>query len=193
MTTPSFTVTLRARLQRSALCALLACGACGHALAAEPAAPAGAASHAHAHPPGHPLGHGSATQAPMPKGDVPAIRHVLMAMFDKPEARLKVDPVIVEGRHAVADWSQGERGGRALMRRDAGQWQIVLCAGDGLKQAAMLRDAGLDSAAAERLATRLAAAEARLDQAQLARLASFEGVVTMGADGHHPPPADAKH
>jgi hypothetical protein len=38
-------------------------------------------------------------------------------MFDKPNETLSVGPVVVSGNHAVADWAQGDMGGRALLRR----------------------------------------------------------------------------
>lgn len=119
--------------------------------------------------------------------DEASIRHVLMATFDKPEARLVVDPVVVVGGHAVAGWSQGERGGRALLFRHGGSWQVTLCAGDGLKEASLLREAGIAQADADALAKGLAAAEARLPAAQRARFSTFDGVVRMDANGQHPP------
>ena len=57
--------------------------------------------------------------------DEPAIRHLMLAMFDKPDARLDVGPVVVVDDRAVAGWTQGEMGGRALLRRKptaAGRW-----------------------------------------------------------------------
>ena len=176
---------LGATLALAALC--LATHQPAFAAEAAPAghAASGAAGHAqhqhHAHPAPAPAA------ARQPRGDLPAIRHVLMATFDKPEARLSVDPIVVVGSHAVADWSQGERGGRALMRRGADGWQIVLCAGDGLKQASVLRDAGIDAPSADRLARELVSAESRLSADQRARFGSFEGIVKMDAHGNHPP------
>ena len=61
--------------------------------------------------------------------DIAALLH---GMFDKPGVRLKVSPVVVAGDYAIADWSQGEMGGRALLRRKQ-QWSLILCAGDGIK------------------------------------------------------------
>jgi hypothetical protein len=122
-----------------------------------------------------------------PSADQTAIRHVLMSTFDKPEARLVVDPVVVVGAHAVAGWAQGERGGRALLSRQGTQWRITLCAGDGLKQASMLREAGLSAADADSLAKGLATAEAKLPAAQRAKFSTFDGVVRMDASGQHPP------
>lgn len=125
-----------------------------------------------------------AAEAP---SDPAAIRQVLMSTFDKPEARLLVDPVVVVGPHAVAGWTQGERGGRALLLRHGTEWRITLCAGDGLRQPSVLHQAGIPQAEAQALAKDLATAEARLPAAQRARFSTFDGVVHMDASGQHPP------
>ena len=119
--------------------------------------------------------------------DQASIRRVLMTTFDKPEARLAVDPVVIVGAHAVAGWAQGERGGRALLLRRGAEWHITLCAGDGLKQAKVLRETGISQADADALAKSLATAEARLPAAQRAKFSTFDGVVRMDANGQHPP------
>jgi hypothetical protein len=115
-----------------------------------------------------------------------AIRQLLMHAFDKPEARLTVDPIVVQGAHAVAGWTQGVRGGRAVLRRDGKHWQITVCGGDGLKQAQALADTGMPAADAKALAQALATAEARLPASQRAKFATFEGLMRMDAHGHHP-------
>jgi hypothetical protein len=119
------------------------------------------------------------------EADDAAVRTVLMKAFDKPEARLVVEPVVVAGTHAIADWTQGAQGGRALLRRSAAGWTLILCAGDGLKDPQALQLAGLSAAEAADLATRLAASERTLPAERLALLASFEGIVRM--DGPPPP------
>jgi hypothetical protein len=120
--------------------------------------------------------------------DEAGIRQVLMTTFDKPEARMQVEPIVVQAEHAVAGWIQGERGGRALMRREGRDWSIVLCGGDGLKDPQALAMAGIEPAAARALVQRLNAAEASLTPAKRARFASFEGMVHMDAQGRHPAP-----
>jgi hypothetical protein len=45
------------------------------------------------------------------------IKALMAAQFDRPEQRLMVNPVVVEGDHAIAGWVQGDMGGRALLRR----------------------------------------------------------------------------
>jgi hypothetical protein len=118
--------------------------------------------------------------------DAGAIQHLMMSMFDKPEARLSVEPVVVEGDVAVAGWAQGERGGRALLRRKDGEWKLILCSGDALKQAAALEQFGLTAEQAKTLADGLGAAEAKLDPKQVAKFSLFDGVVTMDGEGNHP-------
>lgn len=119
--------------------------------------------------------------------DAGTIRHVLMNMFDRPDARLTVDPVTVEGDIAVAGWAQGGMGGRALMRRMSGSWQIVLCSGDALKEARGLKQFGLDEQQALAMSSAIAKAEAGLDPALVEKFSRFDGIVMMGADGTHPP------
>lgn len=119
--------------------------------------------------------------------DAAAVRQVLMSQFDKPEARLQVEPVAVSGNAAVASWAQGERGGRGLLFCRHGQWQIALCAGDGLKGTQLLREAGVSARDADAIARALARGEARLTSAQRAKFAAFDGIVRMGAGGEHAP------
>lgn len=119
--------------------------------------------------------------------DEAAIRRLLTDLFDKPEARLAVDPVVIDVDVAIADWSQGDLGGRALLRRKAGVWEIALCAGDALRQSAALERLGLAKPRAEALAAALASAEKGLSPALLARMAQFDGVVAVDSAGGHTP------
>jgi hypothetical protein len=88
-----------------------------------------------------------------------SIRTLISTIYDKPEARVQTDPVVVIGDHAVADWIQGERGGRALMRREQGKWQVVMCAGEGLRHADTLQQGGVPATTAKQMAKKLAQAE----------------------------------
>jgi hypothetical protein len=119
--------------------------------------------------------------------DEAAIRRLLIDLFDKPEARLTVDPVIIDEDVAIADWSQGDLGGRALLRRKAGVWEVALCAGDALRQSAALEKLGLAKPRAEALAAALASAEKSLSPTLLERMAQFDGVVAVDSAGGHTP------
>lgn len=122
-----------------------------------------------------------------------AIRHLMMATFDKPEAPLTVTPIVVQGDLAVAGWAQGEMGGRALLRRKGDAWMLALCSGDALKEAASLMHFGLSQAEAEVMAAAIAEAEAGIDPALVAKFATFDGVVMMDEEGHHPPAHGSGH
>lgn len=88
------------------------------------------------------------------------IRTLIGAAYDKPKARVQTDPVAIVGDYAVADWIQGKRGGRALIRRNKDdRWEIALCAGRGLKQQATLEQSGIPSGTAKALLEKLAQAE----------------------------------
>lgn len=120
--------------------------------------------------------------------DADAIRSEMMKTWDKPDARLVVEPVVVAGDHAIAGWSQGDMGGRALLRRKPAGWDVILCAGDDLKKPDVLAKVGLQDAVAKALSADLAKAEAKLDPARLTLFSKFEGLVMVGGDGgqHHP-------
>ena len=54
---------------------------------------------------------GAVSAEPAETANIAALLH---GMFDKPGVTLSVSPVVVAGDHAIADWSQGEMGGRAF-------------------------------------------------------------------------------
>ncbi len=172
---------LTTRPYASVLCAAAVMAMTGLSPAAQ-AAPASASASAptpHHHAP--------------PMSDTRLITQVMKAQFDKPEAPLTVKPVSVQGPHAVAGWLQHDRGGRALLNKRHGQWVIVACAGDALKQASTLSQAGIAPSRARQLAAKVRRAEHRLDHGYLAKLALFEGYLNIDGAGHsgHGTPAAA--
>lgn len=119
--------------------------------------------------------------------DEDAIRHVLHDTFDRSDARLTVEPVVVASDYGIAGWTQGDMGGRALLRRKSSEWVIVLCSGDALKSADALTKAAVPPATASVLAQELARAEAGLEPKIVAQFSRFEGLVMMDETGQHPP------
>jgi curli biogenesis system outer membrane secretion channel CsgG len=122
--------------------------------------------------------------------DAQAIEHNMKKLFDKPDAPLAVAPVIIEGDYAMAGWIQSGKGGRALLKKEKGQWSIQVCGGDGLKKVSALSQTGMPSATAERLVAKVQTAEAKLSADQLKKLSMFDGIVkvepaTHGAHGAH--------
>ena len=117
---------------------------------------------------------------------------LMKGIFDKPDNPLSVIPVVVSGDNAIASWSQGEMGGRALLWRKDGEWQIRLCSGAGLKDAKMLEGAGISADEASALASQLNTEESKLDPILVAKYDSFQGIVDMskgdqgaGHSGHN--------
>ena len=113
--------------------------------------------------------------------DADRIRGVMRTMFDRPDAPLLVEPVIVVGDHAVAGWRQGDLGGRAVLRRENGAWAVFLCGGDALKDARELQNAGIPAGDARAIARELVAAEAGLPADVVARFGTLKTLVPVGA------------
>lgn len=125
--------------------------------------------------------------------DEDAVRHLLHAIFDKADTKLVVEPVVVAAGYAIAGWTQGEMGGRTLLQDKHGRWTLILCAGDGIKSADALRQAGLAPDTATTLAQALAQAEQTVPADRLAMFSRFEGLVRMDETGNHPPVDHQKH
>ncbi|ONF95089.1 copper uptake system-associated protein [Sphingomonas jeddahensis] len=88
---------------------------------------------------------------------------------------IDVGPIIVSGDHAIADWTQGDYGGRALYERGEYGWMLLLCSGDSIRRAENLKRAGVPDFNAGWIAEQLAKAEATLPPERLARMKRFVG------------------
>lgn len=108
----------------------------------------------------------------------------MKAVWDKPDNPLTVKPVVIADDFAIAGWLQGEKGGRALLKKSAHGWQTQLCAGD--ITASLLHQAGVPSATAKQLLAQQSAAEKKLSKTDVSQLSSFVGIVKMNeGKGHH--------
>ena len=135
--------------------------------------------------------HNSAQHKHTPAATAPAgtdaeqIREVMKKQFDQPDAPLIVEPVTAQGNNAVAGWTQGAKGGRALLRKDKGRWTIAVCAGDGLTRTEVSHLAGLSRAAADTLSRAVLSAESHLSTEKKALFSSFEGMVKIDSAAAH--------
>ena len=120
-----------------------------------------------------------------PEADQVAILDQMHATWDRPHAPLDAGPVVVAGDWAMADWTQGRTGGRALLKREQDAWVTVLCAGDGIRDVGALVEAGVPRAQARELAARLGAAEAKTSPGRLALMSTFAGIVRMQEGAGH--------
>ncbi len=114
-----------------------------------------------------------------------AIRQLMLETWDKPESRLIIEPVVVEGDFALASWVQGERGGRAILARRDGKWQVIVCTGDGAKDPANVQQTGMPADVAHRLVRDLVLAEEKLPAAQRKQFSLFGKDMHMEEKAHH--------
>lgn len=117
--------------------------------------------------------------------EVQQIRTVIGTTFDRPEAKVISEPVVIEQDYAVADWTQGDNGGRALLRKQQGQWSIALCAGDSLSNEAGMLRAGVPPEVAATLARRLSLAERGVAASRVEQFGRFRPEATTSSHHHH--------
>lgn len=111
--------------------------------------------------------------------EVEAVAQVLHGTYDRPDSPLSVEPVVIHDAYAIAGWVQGEMGGRALLRKQAGSWSIILCAGDAVKEASYLVQTGMSTATATAIAEALVTAEEGLPAERRAMFSRFGAPVIM--------------
>jgi hypothetical protein len=95
------------------------------------------------------------------------IQTLISTIYDKPNLKIETTPIVVVNEYAIADWTQGERGGRALLKRIDGKWAIMACGANGFKDAKNLADAGIPLPQANNLVAKLTAAEKSIDPHRL--------------------------
>ena len=113
------------------------------------------------------------------------IQKLISKTFDRPDLKVQTDPIVIEGKVAIADWVQGEKGGRALLTRKHVDWEIIACGGAGFKDPSVIAAAGISKRIANNITEKLKTAEAKLPPQKIKQLDSFEGVVTMGHNMRH--------
>lgn len=108
----------------------------------------------------------------------------MKAVWDKPDNPLTVKPVVIADDFAIAGWLQGDKGGRALLKKGPHGWQTQLCAGDITPS--LLHQAGVPRTTAKQLLAQQSVAEKNLSKADVTQLSSFVGVINMNeGKGHH--------
>ena len=105
--------------------------------------------------------------------DEAQIQAVIGKTYDKPNNKVNTTPISIADDFAVADWTQGKRGGRALMKRIDGNWEILACGNDGLKDTKSLVKAGMSEKTASTIVKKLADLEKLEDPKRLAKFNLF--------------------
>ena len=115
------------------------------------------------------------------------IQKLISTTFDRPDLKVQTDPIVIEGKVAIADWIQGEKGGRALLTRKHVDWEIIACGGAGFKDPSVIAASGISKRIANNITEKLKTAEAKLPPQKVKQLDSCDGVVTMGRNSRHEP------
>ncbi|MEQ1767038.1 MAG: copper uptake system-associated protein [Methylotenera sp.] len=113
------------------------------------------------------------------------IQAIISSTYDKPDHKVETSPIAVIDDYAVADWIQGERGGRALLHRSNGKWIIMACGADGLKEVKTLTEAGIPDQTAKSLVTQLTTAEQSVSPDRLKQFSLFGTKDDPAAHEHH--------
>lgn len=121
----------------------------------------------------------AAARADETSADQAAIRALARATWERADAPLSVEPIVVHDGYAIAGWVQDDRGGRALLRKGKIGWEVILCAGDHLKSAETVMATGAPAAIAEPLVAKLAKAEAGMPSDRRAKFAMFDTIMRI--------------
>lgn len=99
--------------------------------------------------------------------------------WDKPNQPLTLPVIVIQQGMAIADWIQGNKGGRALLKYHPAHqhWHTLLCGGAELTVSSHLEAAGMSAADAQTLVARLQKQEQGLAEEQRQQINSFKGVV----------------
>lgn len=119
------------------------------------------------------------------------IKALISQTFDQPNLKVQTTPIVIEGKVAIADWTQGQKGGRALLRRKHDKWEIIACGGSGFKDPSGIAAIGISKEIAINITVKLKDAEAKLPTQKIKQFDSFDGVVNMIHDAKHTP--NSKH
>lgn len=113
-----------------------------------------------------------------------AIQTLIGNTYDQANSKVQISPIVTARDYAIADWIQGGKGGRALLKKTNGTWEITMCGGQGLTVTKNLVDIGIPSEQAKQLTSALKIAESKLDQQKIKLFDSFGKTISF-KDMHH--------
>jgi len=119
------------------------------------------------------------------------IKAVIAKTYDQPGKAVETAPVVIVGDYALADWIQADMGGRALLRRSKGAWEIMACGGNDFKKVKILSHAGISNDTAKKLIAQLEKAEQSVSPERVKRFGLFGTPNDPRLAGHHSAPHPA--
>ena len=125
--------------------------------------------------------------------DQAQIETLLKDQFDQPDSPLRVLPIVIDGSHAVAGWSQGDKGGRAYLTKTGSSWSVRMCSGESLTQEDTYTQFGVSNAQASSLTSKLLQEEKIMGDGFSERLSSFQGTIILDGQSHHTSHGSSQH
>lgn len=113
-----------------------------------------------------------------------AIESAIKSQWGEPNNPLSIDPIVVVNEYAIAGWSQGIKGGRALLKQNTNRWQVLFCGDSSIKHISVLEQAGLSHVDAIKLSNKLQGAEEKISSDHLSLLDTFKGITKVDAQHH---------
>lgn len=104
-----------------------------------------------------------------------AIVQTLQSKYGSKDS-IAVDPIVLRNEFAVADVVQGDIGGRAVMQKRKGQWQVLVLTGQDARDAAYLAKIGVPEVEARALVNMLVTSERQVPEERLVKLDRFAAV-----------------
>lgn len=108
-----------------------------------------------------------------------AVTQAIKLHWEQPNQPVEVLAVAVEKEFAIADWIQGERGGRAVLRKNNEDWQTLACGDAQIKNAQTLTQYGLSLPQAQAIVQQLQLEEQHIPAEKLQLIDEFSNVVDM--------------
>jgi hypothetical protein len=105
--------------------------------------------------------------------DIGDVKNVISATFDKSNSKVITHIVVVQDNYAIADWSQLDKAGRALLVRKEKRWEISACGGAAIKQIDSLTKAGIPLKVSKKIIEELNIKEKSLGSKKLEAIDSF--------------------
>jgi hypothetical protein len=98
-----------------------------------------------------------------------AIAQALQAKYGV-KSSVSVEPIVLRNDYAVADFVQGDIGGRAVLQKHKGLWQVLVLTGQDARDAAYLVKIGVPQVEARALANMLVTSEKQVPEERLVKL-----------------------
>lgn len=117
----------------------------------------------------------SCSQLAFAAGERDEVKKLLSKSFDKPNKPVATELIAMEGNYAIADWLQGNMGGRALLVKESGGWRVLVCGGSGLKEISNLKAARVPEKTANALIEQLVRQEKAIASDKLGLINAFKG------------------